>query len=107
MKKQAAKKDFINEIEAMLPLERVQRAKKKADKEIFRIKLSELRIKMGIKQEDLKAFTQSGISKLESREDMKISTLVEYLHNIGMGLEIKAYPIKRKRKVDEVVILKI
>lgn len=46
MKKQAAKKDFIDEIEAMLPLERVQRAKKKADKEIFRIKLSELRIKM-------------------------------------------------------------
>ena len=38
---------------------------------------------------------------------MKISTLVEYLHNIGMGLEIKAYPIKRKRKVDEVFILKI
>ena len=93
MKKQAAKKDFINEIEAMLPLERVQRAKKKAENEIFRIRLSELRIKMGLKQEDIKAFTQSGISKLESRDDMKLSTLVKYLHNIGMGLEIKAYPI--------------
>ena len=90
----------------MLPLERVQRAKKKAEKKIFRIKLSELRIKMGPKQEDIKAFTQSGISKLESRKDMKISTLVEYLHNIGMRLEIKAYPIK-KRTVDEVVILKM
>ena len=85
----------------------MQRAKKKAENEIFRIRLSELRIKMGLKQEDIKAFTQSGISKLESREDMKISTLVEYLHNIGMGLEIKAYPIKRKRKVDAVVILKM
>ena len=106
MKKQAAKKDFIDEIEAMLSLERVQRAKKKAENEIFRIRLSELRIKMGLKQEDIKAFTQSGISKLESRDDMKLSTLVEYLHNIGMRLEIKAYPIK-KRTVDEVVILKM
>ena len=106
MKKQAAKKDFIDEIEAMLSLERVQRAKKKAENEIFRIRFSELRIKMGLKQEDIKAFTQSGISKLESRKDMKISTLVEYLHNIGMRLEIKAYPIK-KRTVDEVVILKM
>ena len=62
---------------------------------------------MGLKQEDLKAFTQYGISKLESRKDMKISTLVEHLHNIGMGLEIKAYPIRMKRKVDEVVIIKM
>ncbi|MDP2754784.1 MAG: XRE family transcriptional regulator, partial [Nitrospirota bacterium] len=52
-------------------------------------------------------FTQSGISKLESRKDMKISTLVEYLQNIGMGLEIKAYPKKRKHKLDEVVLLKM
>jgi hypothetical protein len=38
---------------------------------------------------------------------MKISTLVEYLQNIGMGLEIKAYPKKRKHKLDEVVLLKM
>jgi hypothetical protein len=62
---------------------------------------------MGMKQEDIQTFTQSGISKLESRKDMKISTLVEYLHNIGMGLEIKAYPKKRNRKVEEVVLLKM
>jgi hypothetical protein len=38
---------------------------------------------------------------------MKISTLVEYLQNIGMGLEIKAYPKKSKHKADEVVLLKM
>ncbi|MEW6585585.1 MAG: XRE family transcriptional regulator [Nitrospirota bacterium] len=62
---------------------------------------------MGMKQEDIRAFTQSGISKLEARKDMKISTLVEYLHNIGMGVEIKAYPRRRKHKIDEVVLLRM
>ncbi len=107
MKDKAKRKDFMDELEAMLPSERVQRAKKEAEKEIFRIRLSELRKQMGMKQEDVQAFTQSGISKLESRKDMKISTLVEYLHNIGMGVEIKAYPKKRKHKVEDVVLLKM
>src|SRR3990172_3042620 len=107
MKDKAKRKDFMDELEAMLPSERVQRVKREAEKEIFRIRLSELRKQMGMKQEDIRAFTQSGISKLESRKDMKISTLVEYLHNIGMGVEIKAYPKKGKRKVDEVVLLKM
>ncbi len=107
MKERARKKDFMDELEAMLPPERIQRAKKEAEQEIFRIRLSELRKQMGVKQEDIRAFTQSGISKLESRKDMKISTLIEYLHSIGMGLEIKAYPKKRKHKVDEVVLLKM
>ncbi len=107
MKTKVERKDFLDELEAMLPPVRVQRAKKEAEKEIFRIRLSELRKQMGVKQEDILSFTQSGISKLESRKDMKISTLVEYLKNIGMGLEIKAYPKKRKYKEDEFVLLKI
>ena len=106
MKTSAKRKDFVDELEEMLPPARAQRAIKEAEKEIFRIRLSELRKQMGVKQEDIKAFTQSGISKLESRRDMKISTLVEYLANIGMGLEIKAYP-KKKKKGDEVVLLKV
>jgi len=107
MKDKAKRKDFLNELETLLPPEKVQRAKKEADKEIFRIRLSDLRKQMGVKQEDIKAFTQSGISKLESRKDMKISTLVEYLSNIGMGLEIKAYPKRKKKHFDDVVILKV
>jgi hypothetical protein len=107
MKNRTKRKDFIDELEAMLPPVRVQRAKKEAEKEILQIRLSELRKQMGVKQEDIPAFTQSGISKLESRKDMKISTLVEYIRSIGMGLEIKAYPKKRKHKADDVVLLKI
>jgi len=107
MKDKVKRKDFMDELKAMLPPARVQRAKKEAEKEIFRIKLSELRKKMGVKQEDIKAFTQSGISKLEARKDMKISTLVEYLDNIGMGLEIKTYSKRKKKNFDEVVLLKM
>ncbi len=107
MKSTTRGKNILDEIEATLPQERVHRAKKEADKEIFKIRLSELRKQMGIKQEDIKAFTQSGISKLESRKDMKISTLLEYLDNIGMGLEIKAYPKRKHKKFDEILLLKI
>lgn len=107
MKDKVKRKDFIDELEAMLPPSRVQKAKKEAGEEIFRIKLSELRKQMGVKQVDVLTFTQSGISKLEARKDIKISTLLEYLHNIGMGLEIRAYPKKKTHKLDEVVLLKM
>lgn len=107
MKDKVRRKDFIDELEAMLPPSRVQKAKKEAGEEIFRIKLSELRKQMGVKQADILTFTQSGISKLEARKDIKISTLLEYLHNIGMGLEIRAYPKGKKHKLDEVVLLKM
>ncbi len=100
-------KDFTGELSAMLSPERVERAKKEAEKEIFRIRLARLRQDMGIRQEDMTAFSQSSISKLESRKDMKVSTLIEYLDNIGMGLEIKVYPKNKKRKTPgEVILLK-
>jgi len=107
MKTVKRKGDFIDELEAILPPARIQRARKEAEKEIFKIRLSELRIQMGVRQEDIKAFTQSGISKLEARKDMKISTLIEYLNSIGMGLEIKVYPKKKHVKTKEVVLLQI
>jgi hypothetical protein len=100
-------KDFTDELAEMLPPERVARAKKEAEKEIFQIRLAELRKKMGVRQDDIKAFSQSSISKLEARKDIKISTLVDYLGNLGMGIEIKAYSkdkgLKRKK---EFVLLK-
>ena len=92
------KGDFVEELTSMLPAERVERAKREAEKEIFQIQLSELRKKMGIRQEDIQSFTQSGISKLESRKDMKVSTLIEYLSSIGMALEIKVYPKNAPKK---------
>jgi hypothetical protein len=100
-------KDFTDELAAMLPKERVERAKRDAEKEIFQIRLSELRRKMGLRQEDIQNFSQSSISKLESRKDIKVSTLIEYLDNIGMGVEIKAYPKKKRKAGKEVILLKV
>lgn len=101
-------KDFTDELAAMLPQGRVERAQREAEKEIFQIRLSELRKRMGVRQEDIKEFSQSSISKLESRKDIKVSTLIEYLANIGMGVEIKVYPKNKKGKPgEEVVLLKV
>jgi hypothetical protein len=99
-------KDFTDELAAMLPPERVKRAKRAAAKTIFRIRLAELRKRMGIRQEEIPSFSQSAISKLEAREDMKLSTLIEYLGDIGLGLEIKVYPKDHARIEEEVVLLK-
>ena len=107
MKTKRKKNDFVDELEAMLPKERAERAKSEAKKEIFKIKLSELRTKAGIRQQDIARFSQSSISKLESRKDIKLSTLLEYLESINMGIEIKVYPKrKRKKPSDEIILLK-
>jgi hypothetical protein len=100
------KYDYINELSSTLSDKRIKRAQKEAENEIIKIRLSEIREKRGLKQEDIKSFSQSSVSKLESRNDMKISTLVEYLDNLGLGIEIKAYPKNHKKKNEEIVILK-
>jgi len=103
--KEKRKNDFISEMESMLPKEMVDSARKEAEQEIFNIKLAQLRKQMGIKQEEIESFSQSGISKIEKRKDMKISTLISYLDSIGMNIEIKVYP-KNKKKFKEVVLLR-
>ena len=87
--------------------EHVHRARLTAEREILSIRLAELRERQGIKQSDFKAFTQTAVSKLENRKDMKISTLIEYLEDIGMGLEIRAYPKSKNSNVKAEILLRI
>ena len=101
-----SKKDFLSEIEEMLPEKMVVEAKKEAQKEILRIRLSEIRRKRGVRQKNLKRFSQSGVSKLEARKDMKISTLIDYLDEIGMDLEIKAIPKEAHSEADEIILVR-
>lgn len=89
-----------------LPKERLEKIENEAAKEIFRIRLAELRKKNNMRQIDIDAFSQSGLSKLENRKDMKISTLMEYIRSIGMHLEIKAYP-EGKSEQNATVLVKI
>lgn len=84
---------------------RLNNIEKKANDEIFKIKLSELRKKNNVRQIDVTSFSQSSLSKLEARSDMKISTLIEYMKSIGMGLEIKAVPKGKHSKKDETILV--
>ena len=85
-------KDFADELAAMLPPERVTRAKDKARKTIFRLQLAELRRQMGIQMEEASTPDISPLSKMETRADLKISALIEYLDYLGLGMEITVYP---------------
>ncbi|MBA2708954.1 MAG: XRE family transcriptional regulator [Gemmatimonadaceae bacterium] len=88
-----------------MPAERVKRAEVRAKAEIRRIHLSQLREALGKNQEDVKGFRQTDVSKLEGRDDMKLSTLMKYLKGLGVGLEIKAQVYNRETDEDEEVTL--
>lgn len=87
--------DFFKESEKILPKSVIKEAQNNAQKEILKIKLSDLRKQFGIKQSEIKGFSQTSVSRLESRKDMKISTLMDYIHSLGLEIEIK---VKEKRK---------
>ena len=103
----ATVKNAIKAMEAVMAPETVARAHREVKQEIFRIRLSDLRKRMGIKQTDIESFSQASISKLEKRKDMKVSTLVEYLESLGLGVEIKVFPKNRTEGLpDEITLLK-
>jgi hypothetical protein len=87
----ATVKNAVKAMEKMMSVDRVRRARLAADREILALQLAKLRERQGVKQSDMKAFSQTAISKLERRKDMKLSTLIEYVQGIGMGLEIRVY----------------
>jgi hypothetical protein len=64
--------------------------KKKKKKIQYEMSLKELRKHLGIKQKAIKSFKQASVSKIESRHDIKISTLCEYMHELDLNVEIRA-----------------
>lgn len=105
-KKLKRKNDFINEMESMLLAEDVGKANKLSKNILFQISLKELREKRGLTQEDIHAFKQASVSKIESRKDIKLSTLIDYLHCLGMEIEIRARPKGEESKRKDVILLK-
>jgi transcriptional regulator with XRE-family HTH domain len=97
----------IEVMESLMSPESVQSARSKAEQEILSIKLGQLREKRGLKQNEINNFSQTSVSRLEKRKDIKISTLVDYLNSLGMGLEIKTYPKDKNIKLKEEILLKI
>ena len=85
-------KDAIKMMESNMSPEAVRRAHIKAEQDIMTIRLAQLREEQNVKQSEMANFTQSSVSKIEKRKDIKISTLIDYLDSLGMGLEIITYP---------------
>lgn len=104
MAKKPELKNFFEMADKSLPKERVQEAKNEARKEILKIRLGELRKEFGIKQTDITRFSQPAVSRLEARRDMKVSTLMDYVHSLGLEIEIKVKE-KRKGKKREIVLV--
>ena len=97
----------IKMMESKMNPESVTRSRIMAEQEILTIKLGQLREKLGVKQDEFDNFSQTSISRLEKRKDIKISTLIEYLNNLGMGLEIKTFPKKKIKNINEEILLRI
>jgi len=82
----------LSELDAKTNPVVLAKARKLYEQDSLNIKLKALRGKYGIKQEDVSQFSQTAVSKLERRKDIKISTLIDYLESLGFGLEITALP---------------
>jgi hypothetical protein len=94
----AKKTHPISELDAKMNPAVLEKARKMAREESLNIRLAILREKYGVKQNEIANFTQTAVSKLENRKDIRISTLIEYLESLGMGLEITAYPKNSNKK---------
>ncbi|TGK82709.1 XRE family transcriptional regulator [Leptospira montravelensis] len=105
IKKKKELKSFDTDLTKFVSQDIIEQAKAEAQKQIFKLKLAELRQKQGIKQTDVDGFSQVSVSRIESRSDIKISTLVDYVHACGFDVEIKAVPKKKKNK-EEFVLLR-
>jgi transcriptional regulator with XRE-family HTH domain len=103
----AVKKNAIKAMEASLTEEDIRLAHAKSEQMILAIKLAELREERGIKQNELTRFSQTAVSKLERRKDMKVSTLIDYLDGLGLGLELRVYPKNKKSTGKAKTLLKV
>jgi len=99
--------DAIKMMESKMTPESVKRSHIMAEQEILALKLGQLREKLGVKQTEFDSFSQTSISRLEKRKDIRISTLIEYLSNLGMGLEIKIFPKTKRNKIKEEILLRV
>jgi hypothetical protein len=99
--------DAIKMMESKMAPESVARSRLIAEQEILTIRLGQLRERLGKKQNEFDGFSQTSVSRLEKRKDIRISTLIEYLNNLGMGLEIKTFPKTNVKKVKEEILLRV
>ncbi len=97
-------KNAIKMMEDNMSEESVRRAHMKAELEILSLKMAKLRAEHDIKQSDMRNFRQSSVSKIESRKDMKISTMLDYFDSLGMGVEISVFNRDNQTESKEILL---
>src|SRR3954466_7225645 len=84
----------FQELEQRMPSESLARAKARAKEMMAEMLLAEIRKNVGLTQEDLAAqlgIKQPTLSKLESQDDIQVSTLQRLIRALGGELELIAH----------------
>ncbi|MFP4383999.1 MAG: XRE family transcriptional regulator [Spirochaetia bacterium] len=98
-------KDAMKAMESVMNDESIVRSDEIYKRELFILKLAELREKYHIRQTDIKGFSQPSISRIEGRNDIKLSTLIKYLTQMDLEMEIEVRPRHPKEGVPSEVML--
>jgi hypothetical protein len=90
--------DVLKLIESRMSPQSIRRSDAKARKMLLALRLADFRKAMKLDQSAVDGFTQPAVSKIESRGDIKLSTLVEYCRGLGANVEIAAVPLRDSAK---------
>lgn len=90
-----------------MPAEKFKRAIERGEQIVTFLRLAEARKKMGLRQVDIDGFSQTEVSKIENRADIKLSTLIDYMQSLGMGLKIVGIPADSEDEEFEILTTKI
>ena len=91
-------KDVFELIESKMTPMSIRHSDAKARKLLLALRLAEFRRALKVDQSSVTGFTQPAISRIESRGDIKLSTLIEYCRGLGAEVEIAAMSGDRRGK---------
>ena len=98
-------KNAMKAMESVMSKESIARSDEIYERELLMLKLAELRAQYKVKQTDIKGFSQPAISRIEGRTDIKLSTLIKYLTQMELKMEIKVRPRRARKGVPSEVVL--
>lgn len=101
----AVVKNAMKAMESIMSDESIDRSNEIYERELLMLNLAELREQYNVKQANIKGFSQPAISRIEGRKDIKLSTLIKYLTQMDLDMEIKVRPRKPRKGVPSEVLL--
>ena len=97
-------KDVFTILESKMTPASIRRSNAKARKLLLSLRLADFRRALRVDQSKVRGFSQPAVSKIEGRDDVKLSTLVEYCRGLDAELTITAR--RRKPGTKEFVLLR-